>query len=108
METININDLIPVLQNSKLVGEFDDEITIPTKFKIDTQDKCKYYDIEKPNAPYQCPTYFSKKKFKEKFKEKIIKKFQEKRADYLRGADVYLTGYDEFKVHKMYIKSLMY
>ena len=66
--------------------------------------KCRYYQIEKPNAPYQCPTYFSKKK---NFKNKLLKKFITTWTNKLRGADYY-GYYTEHNTEELYINSLMY
>jgi hypothetical protein len=45
MQTINKNDLIPLLQNSELADQFEDEIVIPEKYVFKNFKKKIVYDV---------------------------------------------------------------
>jgi len=68
--------------------------------------KCKYYDLESPNAPYQCPTYFSDKDLK----KKLSKNMKAHLSNIIKTCDYYgpYTSEKRSPVIHQYINSLLY
>jgi hypothetical protein len=72
MQTLNKNDIVPILKESMLADQFEDEIVIPKKYVLNEinitneksfymmMDKLRYYMIKK--LPYEIYDYVDKNK----------------------------------------------